>query len=84
VFIEVYRPLWRIFDTPKSVDISTDSCRLIYMSSDKMYTVKITSRFENNVTYVGRYETKTEAINASRWMKQQAGQNGRYYLAVPA
>lgn len=48
-----------------------------------MYTVKITSGFETNVNFVGRYETKAEAIAAARYLKAQSG-TGRYYLAVPA
>lgn len=54
------------------------------MSNGKMYTVKITSGFENNVSFAGRYETKAEAINAARYMKDQGIRGGRYYLAVPA
>lgn len=49
-----------------------------------MYTVKITSGFEQAVSYIGRYETKTEAIAAARYMKDKGIRGGRYYLAVPA
>jgi hypothetical protein len=54
------------------------------MSNDKMYTVKITSGFEQNVSRVGRYETKAEAIAAARYMKANGIGTGRYYVAVPA
>lgn len=54
------------------------------MNSDKMYTVKITSGFEKNVSFMGLYETKTEAIAAARYMKAKGIRGGRYYLAVPA
>ncbi|MEN6547472.1 MAG: hypothetical protein ABFE07_15675 [Armatimonadia bacterium] len=53
------------------------------MSNDKMYAVKITSGFENNVSFAGRYETKAEAIAAARYMKAKGIRGGRYYLAVP-
>jgi len=68
---------------PKCRQDYTTSCRLIYMSNDKMYAVKITSGFENNVSFVGRYETKAEAIAAARYMKAKGIRGGRYYLAVP-
>lgn len=54
------------------------------MSNDKMYAVKITAGFERNVSYVGKYETKAEAIAAARYMKANNIGGGRYYLAVPA
>jgi hypothetical protein len=62
----------------------TPCCRVIYMSNQKMYTVKITAGFEQNVSYMGRYETKAEAIAAARFMKAKGIRGGRYYLAVPA
>lgn len=54
------------------------------MNSNKMYTVKVTAGFEQKVSYVGRYETKPEAIAAARYMKANGTGGGRYYLAVPA
>jgi hypothetical protein len=53
------------------------------MSNQKMYAVKITAGFEQNVSYVGQYETKSEAIAAARYMKAHGIGGGRYYLAVP-
>jgi hypothetical protein len=48
-----------------------------------MFAVKITTGFEQNVRRVGKYETRMEAVAAARWMKSRAGQDGRYYVAVP-
>ena len=49
--------------------------------SATMFAVKITGGFEQNVRYVGRYETKPEAIAAARYLK--ANNAGRYCVAVP-
>ena len=68
--------------------MSTVSCRLINMNTNtatqKMYTVKITAGFERNVSYMGRYETKAEAIAAARYMESEGIGGGRYCVAVPA
>jgi uncharacterized protein affecting Mg2+/Co2+ transport len=53
------------------------------MSNQKMYTVKITAGFEQNVSYMGRYETITEAVAAARYMKSKGIGGGRYYVAMP-
>lgn len=47
-----------------------------------MFSVKITSGFEQDVRIVGRYETKAEAIAAARYLKSQNA--GAYCVAIPA
>ncbi len=56
---------------------------MITNTAQKMYTVKITAGFEQNVSYMGRYETKAEAIAAARYMKSKGIGGGRYYVAMP-
>ncbi|AKF14562.1 hypothetical protein SEA_CAMBIARE_60 [Mycobacterium phage Cambiare] len=48
----------------------------------KQYTVKITDGFEQNNRYAGLFDTKAEAIAASRAMK--AAGAGAYCVCVPA